>query len=73
MTPGLVLGKLKHTLKERCPHCKAVLQLRTKSVFGEEKGVPVSSSLEFKYCKLCKYTEEIEPKRKRRRDEYLEV
>lgn len=67
------LGRLKHSLSVKCPDCKAVLQLRVRTIYGVEEGVEVSFPEEYIVCSRCGYEEEVEKKRKRRRDNILEV
>lgn len=48
-------GRLKHSLKERCPECRSTLQLRAISVAGMEKGVEITISEEIVICPNCEY------------------
>jgi hypothetical protein len=67
----MIAGKLKHTLKERCPECGKVLQLREISIATIENGVEVSVPNEYICCsnKNCDYERDIEQKRRRRQEE----
>jgi DNA-directed RNA polymerase subunit M/transcription elongation factor TFIIS len=67
------LGRLKHSLDKKCPDCRAVLQLRVRTIYGVEEGVEISSPEEYIVCPKCGYEEEVEKKRKRRKDNILEV
>ena len=64
-------GRLKRTLKEVCPKCKKHLQLRTLSISSMRKGLEVSIAEERIFCSSdkCDYTEEVEQKRVRLKDE----
>lgn len=60
-----MLGKLKRTLKDKCPECKKVLQLREKQEDTFIKGFPVTTASEYIYCPSCGYEEEIKQKKRR--------
>jgi len=67
-----MLGKVKRTLKERCPECRKVLQTR---VYEEETiidGISVTIPVEYIRCSnpSCFYEKKIEQKRKRQEDYY---
>lgn len=68
-----MIGKLKHSLKERCPECGKILQLRVIDVRSVEKGVAVILSKEYVACsnKACDYERAVEQKRRRRQEEVL--
>lgn len=61
-------GKLKRSLKERCPQCGKILQLRTISVKAMIDGEIIELEKEFIECsnKNCDYYEDREQKRRRR-------
>jgi len=64
-----MLGKLKHSLKEKCPQCKRVLQLRVFNIPKIEKGIEVIEKKEYIVCsnsEECSYEREVEQKRKRK-------
>ena len=62
-------GKLKKTLKERCPECGKVLELRSYEVKSYSRGREVSRQQEYICCSNheCYYERGVEPKRVRRR------
>lgn len=64
------LGKLKKTLKERCPECGAHLQLRTRGemVGGGGRGY----SDDYTYCPTCDEETPL-PRQKRRSKELVEI
>lgn len=64
-------GRLKHSLKERCPVCNKVLQLRVLEIPRMNKGVEVMVSEERIFCSRdsCDYERYVEQKRVRRKDE----
>jgi hypothetical protein len=66
-----MIGKLKHSLKERCPQCDKVLQLRVIEIESMDNGVPISIPQEYIMCsnKNCDYEREVEQKRRRRQEE----
>jgi len=53
-------GKLKKTLKEKCPYCGSVLQIRAKDIKRMEKGMFFYVEEEFISCsnKGCSYKKE---------------
>lgn len=61
-------GKLKRTLKERCPECGKVLQLRTIEHPVIVNGMEAYEEEEFISCsnKNCYFEKEVPKKRKRR-------
>jgi hypothetical protein len=68
-----MIGKLKHSLKERCPECGKILQLRVLDVRSVEKGVVIILEKEYIACsnKNCVYERSVEQKRRRRQEEVL--
>ena len=66
-----MLGKLKRSLKERCPECGKILQIRTIDIQVIENGIQVSVPEEYIACsnKNCDYEREVEQKRRRRKEE----
>ena len=64
-------GKLKRSLKERCPECGKVLQLRVLHEESMRKGIPIIIEIEYICCsnKSCFYKRNIEQKRRRIREE----
>lgn len=66
-----MIGKLKRTLKERCPECGSLLQLREVSRKELYHGAFVFVSEEIVICsnKNCLYEKEIEQKRRRRQED----
>jgi len=66
-----MLGKLKRTLKEKCPECRSLLQLREIEHNEVRGGIPVTVSKEYIACsnKHCAYERETEQKRIRRQEE----
>jgi hypothetical protein len=70
-----VIGRLKHSLKERCPECGKVLQLRVQDIKALANGIPVTIPEEYVCCsnKNCDYEREVEQKRKRRQKEIDEM
>lgn len=61
-------GKLKKTLKERCPICNKVLQIRTMSYSGIIKGVPFEAEEEYIACSdpNCFYEKELDKKNRKK-------
>lgn len=47
------IGKLKQTLKERCPQCGELLQVRIVKEKGLIKGEEVIFDKEFILCRVC--------------------
>lgn len=66
-----MIGKLKRSLKERCPECGKVLEIRVTDIKVIENGNPVHISEEHINCsnKNCDYEREVEQKRRRRQEE----
>jgi hypothetical protein len=64
-------GKLKHSLKERCPICGKVLQLRTLQIKRINKGLEVVIPEDKIFCSsdACDYERFVEQKRKRSRED----
>lgn len=62
-------GRFKRYLRERCPECNELLQIREYSVKGMIEGEEVTKYVEYKACSGCEYEEEIEQKRIRRQEE----
>ena len=62
-----MIGRLKHSLKEKCPECKKVLQLRVRDIKSVLKGVEIIIPEEYICCsnKNCNYERDIEQKRRR--------
>lgn len=67
-----MLGKLKRTLKEKCPECGKVLQLRILEIKGMRDGIETITPEEYIRCSNsnCDYEKEIEQKRRRRQDTF---
>jgi ssDNA-binding Zn-finger/Zn-ribbon topoisomerase 1 len=56
------IGRLQKTLKEECPDCGKLLQLRViefSQLFGGEN---VGRSRRIKYCPSCEYSEDLKEK-----------
>jgi hypothetical protein len=68
-----MIGKLKHSLKERCPQCGKVLQLRVIEIGTLIDGIPATTPKELITCsnKNCDYEMQVEQKRRRRQEEDL--
>lgn len=66
-----MIGKLKRTLREKCPECGSLLQLREVSRKELYRGIQVTISEEIVVCsnKNCFYEKEIEQKRRRRQED----
>jgi len=66
-----MLGRLKHSLKERCPECGKVLQLRVMEVEGLQDGITIIIPKEYITCsnKSCDYERDIEQKRRRKQED----
>jgi hypothetical protein len=66
-----MIGKLKHSLKERCPECNKPLQLRVVDVESLLDGVVITIPKEYVSCsnKSCDYERRVEQKRIRRQEE----
>jgi ssDNA-binding Zn-finger/Zn-ribbon topoisomerase 1 len=65
-----MFGKLKHSLKERCPECGKILQIRVLDEPSLENGIPVILEKEHIYCSNpnCDYERKIEQKRRRKQE-----
>ena len=68
-----MIGKLKHSLKERCPECGKVLQLRMFEIKSMRDGVEIVTPNEYIACsnKSCEYERDVEQKRRRRKEDDL--
>jgi hypothetical protein len=68
-----MIGKLKHSLKERCPECGKVLQLRMFEITSMRDGVEIVTPKEYIACsnKSCDYEQDVEQKRRRRKEDDL--
>lgn len=66
-----MLGRIKHTLKERCPECGKVLQVRVLEEQGVREGISMSFEKEYICCSNpnCDYERDVEQKRKRKQGE----
>jgi hypothetical protein len=64
----MITGKLKRTLKEKCPECGSILQFRTIDVKTMDKGEEITRPVEFIVCTsdMCDYERDVEQKRRRR-------
>jgi len=64
-----MLGKLKRSLKDRCPLCGKTLQLRVREIESINRGMEALIPEEYVCCsnKNCFYEQEIEQKRVRRK------
>ena len=65
-----MIGKLKHTLKEKCPDCNKMLQVRVIEKESIEDGNSVTVPLELICCsdKNCDYQRGMKQKRIRRKN-----
>ena len=61
-------GRLKHSLRDKCPKCGGVLQVRVRGIQGMAKGMDIIRDEEFITCSLCDYEQESKQKRKRRKE-----
>jgi hypothetical protein len=68
-----MIGRLKHSLKERCPECGKVLQLRVKDTDTMKDGIEITVPIEYIACsnKSCDYERSVEQKRRRRQEEEI--
>jgi len=68
-----MIGRLKRSLKERCPECRSILQIRVRDIEEIRNGGIVIASEEYIACsnKNCYYEREIEQKRIRRKKDNL--
>lgn len=66
-----MIGRLKHSLKDKCPECGKVLQLRVYDFETIENGIEIILPKEYICCsnKNCEYEQELEQKRRRRIEE----
>jgi hypothetical protein len=71
----MIGGKLKRSLKERCPECKNRLQIRERETKAIYRGNQIYIYEEFIACsnKNCEYTAELEQKRRRRQEEEFDI
>jgi len=71
----MITGKLKRSLKEKCPYCAMILQLRTFDADALEDGIPITIPTEIICCsnKNCDYEREVEQKRRRRKQKEEEI
>ena len=62
-----MMGRLKHSIKERCPECGKILQVRVVDIKTLQKGIEVLIPEEYISCsnKNCDYRREIEQKRRK--------
>ena len=62
-----MIGKLKRSLRERCPECGKILQIRIKQTNSIRKGMEIVIAEEYICCsdKNCYYERDIEQKRRR--------
>ncbi len=65
-----MIGRLKRSLKERCPECRSILQIRVRDIKEIRDGVQVTVYEEYITCsnKNCGYEREMEQKRIRRQE-----
>ena len=61
------LGRLLKTLKERCPLCNHVLQLRARTIPFVAGGVDMTDEEEYICCSNCEYERETEVRKRRER------
>jgi len=68
-----MIGKLKRSLKERCPDCGKVLQLRVMDIRAIINGDEVLVPKEYISCSNpnCDYERDVEQKRRRRQEEEI--
>lgn len=68
-----MIGRLKRSIKERCPECKSILQIRVREIKEIRNGVYVFVSEEYISCsnRNCDYEREMEQKRIRRQEDDL--
>jgi ssDNA-binding Zn-finger/Zn-ribbon topoisomerase 1 len=66
-----MIGRLKHSLKEKCPECGKILQVRVIDIKTMENGIPISLPKEYIACsnKNCDYERGVEQKRRRRQED----
>lgn len=56
------IGKLQRTLKDRCPDCGGLLQLRIIPFSQLDEGEEITRDKKIKYCPNCEYSENIKEK-----------
>jgi hypothetical protein len=68
-----MIGKLKRSLKERCPLCGKILQIRVLELSSIRNGVPITTEEEYISCSNpnCDYERAMEQKRRRQPEEIL--
>ena len=68
-----MLGKLKRSLKERCPECGRVLQIRVMENQGFLEGEPIVTLQEYICCsnRSCDYERSV-PRQKKHRKQIKE-
>jgi hypothetical protein len=68
-----MIGRLKRSLKERCPECRSILQIRVRDFDELRNGIQVTTCEEYISCsnKNCGYEREMEQKRIRRQEDEL--
>ena len=61
-----MLGKLKRSLKERCPQCGKILQIRVFDISSMHSGYPIIIPTEYICCSNpnCDYERKMEQKKK---------
>lgn len=66
-----MLGKFKRSLKDRCPDCGKILEIRVRDIKTIRDGIPVSESEEYISCsnRNCDYEKNIEQRRRRKQEE----
>lgn len=71
LSMATAIGKLKATIKERCPECGHLLQIRMQEVKVIVRGIAATVSNEYICCsnRNCYYEQEVEQKRRRRNEE----
>ncbi|HUS48832.1 MAG TPA: hypothetical protein VMZ91_01595 [Candidatus Paceibacterota bacterium] len=62
-----MIGRLKHSIKQRCPECGKILQVRVTDIMTLQKGIEILIPEEYICCsnKNCDYKREIEQKRRK--------
>ena len=67
----MILGRLKRSLKERCPDCGHILQVRVQDIETIQNGIEISIPKEYICCsnKNCGFERYVEQKRRRRKQE----
>lgn len=62
-----MIGKLKHSLKEKCPYCGKILQVRVREFQSLKDGIVITVPIDYICCsnKSCDYERDVEQKRKR--------